>query len=210
MTRLILVRHGQTEWNRAERFRGHADVPLNTAGLAQAEATARRIQGVWPVSAVYCSPLSRAARTAQAIAHPLELTEAPVQDLIDIDYGEWQGKTPEEVGSLWPDLLSAWYERPHTVHIPGGESLGEIRVRCRRAVGQVAERHPQECVVVVAHTVINRVILLEVLGLANDRFWRLRQDNCAINEIEMEGDTFTLVSMNDTCHLQVSGEQASS
>jgi broad specificity phosphatase PhoE len=130
------------------------------------------------------------------------LRATPLQDLIDIDYGEWQAKSPEEVGSLWPDLLSAWHERPHTVHIPGGESLDDIRVRCRRALGQVAERHQGGCVVVVAHTVINRVILLEVLGLGNDRFWRLRQDNCAINEIEARDGEFTLVSMNDTCHLR--------
>jgi broad specificity phosphatase PhoE len=202
MTRLILVRHGETEWNRVERFRGHVDVPLNTTGLAHAEVTARRIHSVSPVTAVYCSPLSRAAKTAHAIATPFQLRATPLQDLIDIDYGEWQGKSPEEVGSLWPDLPSAWHERPHTVHIPGGESLDDIRGRCRRALRQVAERHQGGCVLVVAHTVINRVILLEVLGLGNDRFWRLRQDNCAINEMEAGDREFTLVSRNDTCHLR--------
>jgi phosphoserine phosphatase len=199
VTRLILVRHGETEWNRVERFRGHADVPLNATG-------SRRIHGASQVTAVYCSPLSRAATTAQAIATPFQLRGTPLQDLIDIEDGEWQGKSPEEVASLWPDMLSAWHERLHTVQIPGGESLDDIRVRCRRALGQVAERHQGGCVVVVAHTVIDRVILLEVLGLGNDRFWRLRQDNCAINEIEAVDGEFTLVSMNDTCHLR--GEAA--
>ena len=205
MTRLILVRHGETEWNRVERFRGHADVPLNATGLAQAGATARRIHRAWPVSAVYCSPLSRAAETARAIAALFKLTVTPVQDLIDIDYGEWQGKSSEEVKSLWPDLLSAWYERPHTVRIPHGESLDDIRARCGRVVRRVAAEHPGECAAVVGHTVINRVILLDVLSLGNGRFWRIRQDNCAINEIEADGDEFTLVSMNDTCHLQAEG-----
>ena len=183
MTRLILVRHGETEWNRVERFRGRADVPLNTRGLAQAEATARRIRAGWEVTAVYCSPLSRALRTAQAIAALYQLTATSLQDLIDIDYGEWQGKSPEEVESLWPDLLSAWYEKPHTVRIPGGESLDDVRARCGRAVRQLAAQHGESSVVVVAHTVINRVILLEALRLGNDRFWRIRQNTCAINEI---------------------------
>ena len=205
VTRVILVRHGETEWNRVERFRGRADIPLNATGLAQAEATARRIHAMWRVNAVYCSPLSRAARTAQAIATPFPLTVTPLQDLVDIDYGQWQGKSPEEVGFLWPELLSAWYENPHTVRIPDGESLADLRARCRRALGQVVERHREECVVVVGHTVINRVILLEVLGLGNDRFWRLGQDNCAINEIEARDGYFTLESMNDTCHLRVAG-----
>jgi len=202
VTRLILVRHGETEWNRVERFRGRADLPLNAAGLAQAEKTARCIRTRWQVMAVYCSPLSRAVLTAQAIAAPFQLAPTPLQDLMDIDYGEWQGKSPEEVRSLWPDLLSAWYETPHTVRIPDGESLDGIRVRCGRTVRQVAARHQGNSVVVVGHTVINRVILLDILNLGNDRFWRIRQDTCAINEIEVEGDVFTLVSMNDTCHLQ--------
>ena len=202
MTRLILVRHGETEWNRVERFRGRADVQLNRTGLAQAEVTARRIRAGWQVTAVYCSPLSRAARTAQAIATPFQLAATSLQDLIDIDYGEWQGKSPEEVASLWPDLLSAWYEKPHTMRIPGGESLDDIRVRCGRAVRQIAAQHQGSSAAVVGHTVINRVILLDILNLGNDRFWRIRQDTCAINEIEVEGDEFTLVSMNDTCHLR--------
>lgn len=201
VTRLILVRHGETEWNRVERFRGRADVSLNPTGLAQAEATARRIRAGWQVTAVYCSPLSRAAATARAIAALFRLAATPIQDLIDIDYGEWQGKSPEEVRSLWPDLLSAWYEKPHTVRIPGGESLEDIRTRSGRAVRQIAAQHREGSVVVVAHTVINRVILLEILNLGNDRFWRIRQDTCAINEMELDGGEMTLVSMNDTCHL---------
>jgi probable phosphoglycerate mutase len=202
VTRLILVRHGETEWNRVERFRGRADVPLNSTGLAQAEASARRIRAGWQVTAVYCSPLSRAAVTASALAAPFQLTATPLQDLIDIDYGEWQGKSPEEVGSLWPDLLSAWYKKPHTVRIPGGESLDDVRARCGRVLRQIAAQHREGSVVVVAHTVINRVILLEVLSLGNDRFWRIRQDPCAINEIEGDGEELTLVSMNDTCYLR--------
>jgi len=202
MTRIILVRHGETEWNRVERFRGRADVPLNPKGISQAEATARRVAGSWSMTMIYSSPLSRAAATAQAISARLSLPAKPCPDLTDIDYGEWQGKTPEEVRSRWSELLNAWYERPHTVRIPGGESLDDVRSRCSRALKEVAEAYPEGTVAVVAHTVINRVILLIVLGLGNDRFWRVRQDNCAINEVELDDGEFTLVSMNDTCHLR--------
>jgi len=84
MTRLILVRHGETEWNRVERFRGRADVPLNATGLAQTEAAARRIHTAWPVNAVYCSPLSRAAMAAQAIVTQFQLRATPLQDRIPL------------------------------------------------------------------------------------------------------------------------------
>lgn len=200
-THFILVRHGQTEWNRIERFRGRIDVPLNETGLAQAAATGQCIAGRWQPAAVYASPLSRAAVTAQAIAAHFELPVLPLDGLIDIDYGDWQGLTPEEARGRWPDLVDAWYAAPETVHIPRGESLGELRERAAAAIDGLVSRHPGQTLVLVSHTVVNRVILLAVLRLGNDRFWRLRQDNCAINVFEAHASDFTLASMNDTCHL---------
>ncbi len=202
-TRFVLVRHGQTEWNRVERFRGRADIPLNDVGLAQAIATGRRVAAEWAPTAVYSSPLSRSVATAEAIAAPLGLTVVTLDGLADIHYGDWQGLTPEEAAARWPDLVRAWYTAPATVRIPGGESLADLRERAMAAVHELAARHAGETIALVSHTVVNRVILLAVLGLGNDRFWRLRQDNCAINVFEAEGGDFTLVTMNDTCHLRV-------
>lgn len=202
MTRIILVRHGQTEWNRVERFRGRADVPLNDAGLAQAEATGRRVAAEWQVSAVYASPLSRAMRTAEAIAAHYGLPVQAHPGLADIDYGQWQGLTPEEARARWPEEVDAWYHAPERAQIPGGETLAGLRERAMATVRDLVARHAGETIVAVGHTVINRVILLGVLGLGNDRFWHLRQDTCAINVFEAEGDDYTLVSLNDTCHLR--------
>ncbi|MFZ5810072.1 MAG: histidine phosphatase family protein [Chloroflexota bacterium] len=202
MTRFILVRHGQTEWNRVERFRGRADVPLNDTGLQQAEATGERVAAQWQPAAVYSSPLSRSMKTAEAIARHFQLTVQPHSGLIDIDYGLWQGLTPEEVKNRWPKELDAWYNAPHTVRIPGGESLADLRLRGLDAVHQLAEQYEGETIVLVGHTVINRVILLAVMGLGNERFWRLHQDTCAVNVFEKDGGDFTIVSLNDTCHLK--------
>ncbi len=202
MTRIILVRHGQTEWNRVERFRGRADVPLNDAGLAQAEATGRRVAAEWQVSAIYASPLSRAMRTAEAIAAHYGLPVQAHPGLADIDYGQWQGLTPEEARARWPEEVDAWYHAPERAQIPGGETLAGLRERAMATVRDLAARHAGETIVAVGHTVINRVILLGVLGLGNDRFWHLRQDTCAINVFEAEGGDYTLVSLNDTCHLR--------
>ena len=202
MTRIILVRHGETEWNRVERFRGRADVPLNETGLAQAEATGRRIAAEWRPLAIYSSPLSRAFKTAEAIAWHFELPVQIHKGLTDIDYGQWQGLTPDEVKERWPGDIGAWYNAPQTAHIPGGETLDELRARALGAVNELAARLGGQTVVLVSHTVINRIILLGVLGLGNDRFWRLRQDTCALNVFEVEGGVFTLVSLNDTNHLR--------
>ena len=201
MTHFILVRHGQTEWNRVERFRGRADVPLNETGLAQADATARKIAERWHPEAVYSSPLSRALKTAQPIAQPFDLRVQTHPGLADIDYGEWQGLTPDEVKERWPDLHHTWYHAPQNARIPDGETLQDLRNRGMAMVNELAAKHARQTVVLVGHTVINRIILLGILGLGNDRFWKLKQDTCAVNVFDAEDGDFTLVSLNDTSHL---------
>ena len=202
MTRVIMVRHGQTDWDVRERYRGRFDVPLNEVGVRQAYLTARRIASAWKATAVYSSPLSRALDTARAIVGVLSLGLEVLPVLTDMNFGQWEGLSPDEVSARWPEIHAAWHAAPHTVQMPGGESLEDVRLRCRAALDLIASRHPGQTVVAVAHNDFNRTMLLLVLGLGNDRLWRLRQDNCAINEIELDGGELTLVSMNDTCHLR--------
>lgn len=201
MTRVILVRHGQTAWNREERFRGREDLPLDETGRRQADAVGQYVAARWSPAALYCSPLQRAVQTAQAIGVACGLPVQPWPDLIDIDYGEWQGLTPEEAAARYPALHQAWLLAPQTVQVPGGESLATVRARAFAALQEIIARHPNETIVVVAHTVVNRLLLCAVLGLDNSRFWRLGQDTAAINVFEWDGEDFTLVSLNDTCHL---------
>lgn len=201
MTTLILVRHGQTAWNKEERFRGRADVPLSEMGVAQARATGEHIAARWPTVAVYASPQRRAAATAAAIAAHFRLTVESHPGLMDIDFGEWQGLASAEVAARWPDALRDWLTAPHRLSIPGGETLDAVRVRAAAAVVEIAARHIGQTVVLVSHAVVNRLILLSVLRLGNDRFWHLGQDTCAINVLESKDDDYTLVSLNDTCHL---------
>jgi broad specificity phosphatase PhoE len=203
MTRSVLVRHGQTVWNREQRFRGQSDVELDEFGLRQAEATGQYVAARWPVVAVYASPLRRTVQTAEAVASAQRLAAQPLEGLIDISFGEWQGCTVDEVGRGYPDLLQAWWQAPHTVRFPGGESLNVVRGRVVAALDTVVARHAGEAVALVSHTVVNRVLLCVVLGWGNDRFWRLQQETCAVNVFDVEEDgAFTIVLLNDTCHLQ--------
>ena len=202
MTRIVLVRHGETEWNRVETFRGRADVPLNATGLAQAEAAARRIASEWQPVAVYSSPLARAVQTAEAIAGRLGLPVQTHPGLADIDYGRWQGLTPDEARAQWPEEVEAWYGTPQAAMIPGGETLDAVRMRAMEVLEELAARHQGDTTVLVGHVVVNRAILQGVLGLWSGYFWQLRQDTCALNVFEVEGDGFALVTMNDTCHLR--------
>jgi probable phosphoglycerate mutase len=201
VTTILLIRHGQTDWNRVERFRGRADVPLNDTGTRQAEATGRRVVELCRPVALYSSPLSRAVSTSEAIGG---YTGLPVQihpNLTDIDFGDWQGLTPDEARIRWPEIVDLWFKKPQLAHIPGGETLEDLRNRAMNGVTELATRHSGQTIVLVGHTVLNRIILLSVLGLGNERFWRIQQEPCAINIFKFESGDYTLVSLNDTCHL---------
>lgn len=211
MTLIILVRHGQTAWNRAERFRGHSDVPLNGTGQTQAHAAARRIVSTWKVDAVCTSPLRRATETAQAIAQRCGLTAEPLEALIDINFGEWQGLTADEVAATWPDELHLWRTTPQRLHVPGGESLARVRRRATRAVGELAQARQGGTIVLVSHQVVCKVLVLAMLGLSASHFWDIQQETTAINVFEyvdggQEGrlgaGRYVTWQINDTCHLR--------
>ncbi len=202
MTRIILIRHGQTAWNKVERIRGQVDIPLDETGWAQAGVTAERVVEEWKPVAVYSSPLQRAVQTAQAIARRLGQEVRPVPGFNDMNFGQWQGLSPEEVERNWLEMAHAWLEVPHTVTFPGGENLQQVRERSMAALHQVIGQHKAEDIVIVTHTVVNRVLLLAALGLDNSNYWRIRQDNCAVNVIEWHNGVFVIASINDTCHMR--------
>lgn len=200
MTRIFLVRHGQTEWNRVERFRGQMDIPLNDAGRQQAAALAKRLAHE-PVSAVYTGPLSRARDTAQPIADAFHLPCQVLKGLLDIHYGQWAGLTPQEVLERYPHLAALWRSEPHRVQIPDGESLAAVRARAVAALQQTIAAHPAQTIVLVGHQVVNKVLLCAILGLDDSHFWRIRQDNACLNLVEYHDGLFDIVCLNDTCHL---------
>lgn len=201
MTRIILVRHGQTEWNRVERFRGQVDVPLNEVGHAQARAVARRLAD-WPLVAVYSSPLSRAMETARPTAEALGLAVQPEPGLLDIDYGEWGGLTLDEAGARDPDRLARWREDPGSVVFAGGEGLADVQARAMATLDRLAEQYHGQTVLAVGHVVVNRALLLGVLGAPLSHFWELGQDNGGINVVEWRYSRLVVSLLNDTCHLR--------
>ena len=129
MTTVILVRHGQTIWNREDRFRGRADLPLDKWGESQAAAAGQRVAARWSPSAVYCSPLLRARQTANAIAEACQLSVVSHPGLIDIDYGAWQGLSPVEAQQAYASEYARWQSTPHLARIPDGETLDQVRGR---------------------------------------------------------------------------------
>ncbi len=200
-TTILLIRHGQTDWNRTERFRGRADVPLNQTGLLQAEATGRLVAELWQPVAIYSSPLSRTLKTAEAVGKYTKLKVSLQAGLIDIDYGNWQGLTPDEARAKWPELVEAWYTHPQTVRIPQGEKLQEAGERAMKTLADLVNSHPDQTIVLVSHTAIIRLVFLTVMGMELDHFWRIQQEPGAISVLEVKQGEYTLVSWNNTDHL---------
>jgi broad specificity phosphatase PhoE len=201
MTRIYLLRHGTTEWNREEIFRGRVDCPLDETGKAEAKAAAAYFQGM-KIEGIYSSPLARAAETAAAIAAGRGIRVIPEPAFTDLDFGEWQGHPLKEVREKYPDLYRAWRERPQEVTFPGGENLDSVRARAWEGLLRVARENPDRIVAVVAHRVINKVLLCAALGLDNSHFWQIKQDPTAINCLEYQRGNFIVSLLNDTCHLK--------
>lgn len=146
-TTALLVRHGLTDWNATRRAQGHADVELNEAGRRQAEETAERLAGM-ALGAVYSSDLQRALDTARPVAerHGLEVVVDPAWR--EIDQGEWEGLSGDEIASRWPEL---WGPARHHARRPGGEAPGEVVARALAGLRRIVERHPGEVVAVITH-----------------------------------------------------------
>ena len=201
MVRIILARHGHVDWLAPERFRGRAELPLSDLGRRQAQAVARYIAATWKPDAVYTSPLGRCRETGAEIAAPFRLELRPVDGLADIDYGEWQGLTRDEAQERWPDETKLWFRTPHIAAIPGGETLAALLSRTSAALRDILWRHPDQTVVLVGHDSVNRVLLLFALEAPLSRYWHLRQEPCAVNELFFDNDSFIIGSINQTQHL---------
>ena len=201
MTRIILVRHGQTPWNKDRIFRGSRDIPLNDTGREEARLAGEWLKGE-AIQAAYCSPLSRARDTGEAISrhHGLKVEDLP--GLTDICYGDWEGLPLAEVKVKYADLYRRWETAPQTVRFPGGETLEEVKTRAMAAVQEAVRRHPGQTVLLAAHRAVNKVLIAALIGLDNSHFWRIGQDTTAINRFERSGDTWQIMGLNDTCHLR--------
>ncbi len=140
MTEIIIARHGQTEWNVGEVFRGRIDIELDETGGEQAKLLAEYLSGR-KIDAIYSSPLKRALETAETIAsyHQLEVEIAP--GLIDFNYGEWQGLPHQEVKDRYQELYAEWITNPHQTKMPDGESLQDVRKRVLAVVDEITAKH---------------------------------------------------------------------
>lgn len=206
MTSIYLVRHGQTAWNKEEIFRGRTDVPLDETGLKQAELAGQYFKGM-EIHAIYSSPLSRAWQTAQKIAQIQTVKVEPLEGILDMSFGDWEGHAHQEIRKMDNETYRQWVESPHLVKLPGGESLDDVRGRAMAALEEVLRKHSEKTIVLVSHRVVCKVMICAILGLDNSHFWQIAQDTTAINLIQYKKGKYILSLMNETCHLKALKEE---
>ena len=200
--RLILVRHGETDSNKASLALGRDDVELNETGRWQAQRVAGALQSQ-PIVAVYSSPLRRALDTARAIAGRHHLAVEVDEGLIEMEIGEMEGLTFHQVRERYPQFLQLWLGgRAAYEPMPGGERLVDVQERAWQALERVCESWTQETVMAVTHNFVLLCIFCRVLGLELAEFRRLRHNVAAISILQVQDGRMTVLGMNDTCHLE--------
>jgi broad specificity phosphatase PhoE len=204
---LILVRHGQTAWNRERRFLGRTDVPLDARGRSEALAVGQRLAGL-PVDRVVSSPLARAADTARAIAAPHGLPVLADDGLVELAQGVLEGQLGEELPRRHPAFLAAWLADPGSARVPGGETLAECQERGLRALRQVAaEGRPGRATVVVSHQMLISAVLCHALGRTLHHFREVGHKNAAFSILRLEADHLVVEHLHEHAHLAALGEQ---
>jgi broad specificity phosphatase PhoE len=200
-TTVILLRHGETEWNREGRWQGQAmDTQLTGQGREQARIVAHRLQS-YPVDVIYCSDLSRALETAQIVGQVLGKTPLLEPALRESDVGLWTGKTWAEITAGWPEQVAAMLAG-EDVRRGDGESYGELQQRLAGALERIIARHPNQTVLVVSHGAALRSLVAHVLGASLAQMHRLAiGGNTAISIVQAQQGVTRLVSYNDTAHL---------
>ena len=192
--RIILVRHGETDWNKEKRIQGGlSNTPLNGLGRKQAEKLALRLRQD-DIRAVYSSPLDRSLDTARGIAryHRLEVSIEP--SLREIEAGELEGVTTSDMGRRLSELLT---QHGVATRLPGGESLAEVQRRSWDAVRRLSRQHPDGVIVLVSHYFVVLAVVCSVLGLPLPGIRRLRLSNGSISIISLDGQVPLLERFND-------------
>lgn len=198
--RIVLARHGQTEWNVEHRFQGDTDTPLTDAGVEQARALADRLSS-WPLEAVWSSPLDRALRTASLVAERHGLRPTILQDLHEVGFGEWEGLSIQRLEMEGGDDLLRWREDPFFAPPPGGEGWDEIHDRLSRAVGTILAG-PHRRIAVVSHGGIMRALYAILVGLDPHKTWDMDVSNCAMSGVEIRDGRTRLAFANDDMHVR--------
>ena len=188
MTTLLLIRHGETDWNIEGRYQGQADPPLNLKGLRQARRLAEEMSTV-DVDVIYSSPLKRAFQTAEIVANSLSVPLHSDTRLMEIHQGDWQARLRKEIEILYPDLFRQWEMKPWEVTPPGGETLSQVQKRVYHAIDEIVPNHRNQCIGLVAHRIPIILLRIRYQDLDPNSIRSLELSNVYWEKIQIDKDS---------------------
>ena len=199
--RLILVRHGQTDYNLHRRYQGKRNVSLNQTGREQTKRLANRLSAE-KMDSLHSSDLTRCVQTAESIAgiHSLKIHEDACWR--ELSFGEWEGMSYAEIEAAWPELLQKWQTDPAHVSPPKGESFVQLAARVSSALDEMRSHHAEQTVLLVTHGGVIRALLCLALGIDLNRHWQFEVASASVSEISYYGEGAILKLFNDTSHLR--------
>lgn len=200
---IILVRHGETEWNRLHRFQGRSDLALNSKGNKQAHALALALKNE-TISSIYSSPLQRAIETARHIRrfHPATpFIQEPA--LMEMDLGDFEGMEAKQWAEQYQDFRRTWEKNPANLTMPGGESLEKVQLRAVDALKRISTSIPPDSTsLLCTHNFVIVSLLCFASNTPLNQFREMKQDTAALNIISVNGSDFQVVTINDNSHLR--------
>lgn len=201
-TTAILVRHGQTSWNIQEKFQGMSDIPLTDLGRKQAGFARDALKSV-EIDQAFTSPLIRASETCNIILENHPIKAKIEKDFRELSAGKWEGYNSKDIERLFPGELAIWNSTPTKVHMEGGETLEEARIRAINAFNKHLSQNKGKTILMVSHMVCLSTILLTIAGLPLDYIWKHPISNAAINIIEVDcnDNSANIIEWNRTDHI---------
>ncbi len=202
MTKIILIRHGVTDWNAEGKIQGQSDTQLSSEGMYQA----RMLIAYFPfetIDAIYSSNLQRAMKTAEFIANKFKLEVIPVRELREIDFGNWEGRSFEDVAKEEPAEFKKFFVQPDMLMFKGGESFAEVQSRAMLSLKKIVKLNgDKKQIVIVTHGAVIRTIIAAILEMPLRKIWSIKQYNTAVNVLNFDDGDYSIELMNSINHLQ--------
>lgn len=201
MTRIYLIRHGETEWNKQGRLQGNSNVKLSPEGIRQAQLLAEH-SPFQHIDAIYSSDLVRAVDTAKILAEKFNLEVQTLPELRETNFGYWEGKSIADLAEIYPDDFGKFFTAPEKCRPPHGETFLECQDRVMNAMNKIVAAHDNKKILVVSHGAVIRLILCAALGMPINKMWAISQFNVALNILRFDDLNITVELMNSTAHLK--------
>ncbi|MCF8002070.1 MAG: alpha-ribazole phosphatase [Halanaerobiales bacterium] len=200
-TKIVLIRHGETEWNKSSKYQGNIDIELNKKGQKQARELFEYLKDE-KFDLIYSSTLKRAYHTVKDIAEYQKKDIITSPDLMEIDFGEWEGSTFSEIEKKYPKLAKKWAKDPTCCKPPQGEHISEVEKRVGKTIDQIIDQNEDKKILIATHGGIVRIIIAYLLDLPLNRIFSIEVDNVSISRIKLYKHYPVIKLLNSTHHLK--------